>query len=148
MAPRLAAGMVIAAAWLLAGCADTANTPELGAPTPQAQAMQHMLADINQIRGYVYGSSNRSEATAAAADLQSWAARLEPLFPPAKASQAYVDMSLERARLAPAAMTAAAQTLAAAVRSGSLVSVAGALEASERDGCGACHLTGPGAPPR
>lgn len=73
--------------------------------------MQHMLADIDQIRAFVYGSGTQSDANAAAADLMSWSQRMSELFPPGQASTEYVDMSPERVRGAPAAMSRTAERL-------------------------------------
>jgi len=104
--------------------------------------MQLMLADINQIRGFVYGSGDQTEAEHAASDLVSWSDRMAELFPPGQASTDYVDMSSERARGAPAAMRRTAGLLLNAVRTGSRSATGDQLALVERDGCGFCHLSG------
>jgi hypothetical protein len=104
--------------------------------------MQLMLADINQIRSYVYGDGTRSDAESAANDLVSWSNRMAELFPPGQASVDYVDMSSERARNAPAAMSKAAGSLLSAVRTGNRAAIGDQLARTERDGCGFCHLSG------
>jgi hypothetical protein len=125
--------------WLLVGCATTGVPPQ---PTPQAQAMQHMLADINQVRSYVYGGASQADAAQAADELLAWSRRLAELFPPGQASTNYVDMSPERASGAPAAMIHNADLLLAAVRSGNRATSGDQLARTEREGCGFCHLSG------
>ncbi len=104
--------------------------------------MQHMLAEINQIRTFAYGSGNQHEAETAAVDLVSWSGRMAELFPPGQASVDYVDMSPERARGAPAAMSNSANLLLESVRTGSRPAITAQLAQTERNGCGYCHLTG------
>ncbi len=104
--------------------------------------MQHMFADINQIRGFLYGSGSEGDATAAAADLVAWSKRMPELFPPELASQEYVDMSPERARAATEALGTNAALLLAAVESGNHATIGDRLADTERNGCGACHLSG------
>jgi hypothetical protein len=111
-------------------------------PTPQGQSMQQMLADVESVRAFVYGSGTLGEADKAAADLVSWSRRMAELFPPGQASTDYVDMSPERARDAPAAMSRAADLLLAAVRTGKRPAIGDQLTQTERDGCGFCHLSG------
>ena len=101
-----------------------------------------MLADINRIRGFVYGSGDQSEAENDARSLVSWSEKMAELFPPGQASTDYVDMSSERAREAPAAMRRAAGLLLSAVRTGSRSATGDQLALVERDGCGFCHLGG------
>jgi len=104
--------------------------------------MQHMLADLDQIRAYAYGSGSQKDAESAAVDLTSWSQRIGELFPPGQASTEYVDMSYERARDAPAAMRSSADRLLAAVRTGKPPTVSKQVAATERDGCGFCHRSG------
>jgi hypothetical protein len=104
--------------------------------------MQLMLADIEQIRSFVYGSSTQADANKAAIDLVSWSQRMAVLFPPGQTSQDYVDMSPERVRGAPAAMARTADLLLTAVRTGQRPAVGDQLAQTERDGCGVCHLSG------
>jgi hypothetical protein len=104
--------------------------------------MQLMLADVDQIRGYVYGSGTQGDAENAAADLLSWSQRMAELFPPGQASTDYVDMSPARVQGAPVAMQQSAQSLLSAVRSGKRPAVGDQLAQTERNGCGFCHLSG------
>jgi hypothetical protein len=104
--------------------------------------MQHMLGDVDQIREFVYGGGSQPAAQQAADDLVSWSARISELFPPGQASADYVDMSPERVRGAPAAMTQAADSLRAAVRTGNRAVIGDQLARTERGGCGFCHLSG------
>ena len=127
---------------LLGSCGYKGPTAAARQPTPQAVAMQHMLADINRIRGFLYGSGSQGEATEAATDLVSWSKRMPELFPPKLASQEYVDMSPERARAATEAMNANAALRLAAVQSGNHATIGDRLADTERNGCGACHLSG------
>ncbi len=131
---------ILASLALLAGCGETG--PATPQPTPQAVAMRHMLADINQIRAYLYGSASQAQASGAASDLASWAKQVPALFPPELASQEYVDMSPERARAANAAMNTNAALLLASVQSGNQAAIADQLAATEKNGCGTCHLSG------
>ena len=103
--------------------------------------MQRMMADIDRIRAYVYGSGTRSEAESAATELVSWSGKMRALFPPGESSAEYVDMSPERARAAPAAMEKTATQLLAAVRRDDRAIIGDRLAATERYGCGACHLS-------
>ncbi len=103
--------------------------------------MALMLADIDRIRAYVYGSGSRSDADEAAVDLVSWSRRMAELFPPGQASTEYVDMSPARVRGAPEAMTRSAERLLAAVRTGKPPAIGDQLARTERDGCGFCHLS-------
>ncbi len=105
--------------------------------------MEAMLADVNQIRSFTYGSGDQAQAEAAANDLVAWSSRMAELFPPGQASQDYVDMSPERARSAPIAMQNTANALLAAVRTGNRAAVGGRLAQVEQDGCGTCHLSRP-----
>jgi hypothetical protein len=104
--------------------------------------MQLMLADIDQLRGFVYGNGTQAEAENAANDLVSWSNRMGELFPPGQASVDYVDMSSERARNAPAAMSRTAGSLLRTVRTGNRSAIGDQLALTERDGCGYCHLSG------
>jgi hypothetical protein len=104
--------------------------------------MQLMLADVAQIRAYVYGSGTQSDADKAAVDLVSWSQRMAELFPPGQASTEYVDMSPARAQGAPVAMQQAAQSLLTAVRTGRRPAIGDQLTQTERNGCGFCHLSG------
>jgi hypothetical protein len=135
-----AAGLALS---VLAGDAGAGPPSNAIAPTPQAQAMQRMLADINTLRGYAYGGGDHAGALAAANDLLAWSQRMGELFPPGKASEDYVDMSPERAAAAPVAMTEAARALLAAVGKDDRTAVGAELAGTEKSGCGACHLPGP-----
>ena len=127
---------------LAAGCAESRQDPNIGAPTPQAQAMRRMLADVNELRGWVYGSGDQATASRAANDLLVWSARMPELFPPAQASRDYLDMSPARAAAAPAAMTEAARSLAAAVDASDRPAAGVELARTEKSGCGSCHAVG------
>ncbi len=124
---------------LLAGCGQIGGPAHVGQPTEQAQSMEHMLADINQIRAFTYGSGDLPTAQAAADDLVAWSNRMAELFPPGQASVEYVDMSPERAKAAPAAMSGTAIPLQTAVRTGDRGAITLRLAQTERDGCGFCH---------
>lgn len=126
---------------LLGSCAGN-PTPHVGQPTIQGQSMQLMLADVDQIRGYVYGSGTQGDAEKAAVDLVSWSQRMAELFPPGQASTDYVDMSPARVQGAPVAMQQSAQSLLSAVRTGKRPAVGDQLAQTERNGCGFCHLSG------
>jgi Cytochrome C' len=104
--------------------------------------MALMLADVDQIRGYVYGSATQADADKAAVDLVSWSQRMAELFPPGQASTDYVDMSPARVQGAPVAMQQSAQSLLSAVRTGKRAAVGDQLAQTERNGCGFCHLSG------
>jgi hypothetical protein len=132
--------LVYAGLLILGGCAESAS--HTIQPTPQAQAMRQMLADIDEIRAFVYGGGSQRETEAAAADLQSWSKRIGELFPPGQASTQYVDMSPERVRRAPAAMAKAADTLSSVVQTGERTAIGEQLAETERTGCGVCHLSG------
>jgi hypothetical protein len=103
--------------------------------------MQQMLANLDQVRAFVYGSSSQGEADKAARDLVSWSRRIPELFPPGQASTDYVDMSPERVRGAPAAMNRTTERLLAAVQTGSRPATGDRLAEVEHDGCGFCHLS-------
>ncbi|HEY7577450.1 MAG TPA: cytochrome c [Acetobacteraceae bacterium] len=135
--------LAVCAALLPVGsCGDIGPAPHAGQPTVQAQSMQHMLADVDQIRGFVYGGGSQLAAQEAAEDLVSWSARMGELFPPGQASTDYVDMSPQRVRGAPAAMAETAESLRAAVRTGNRAAIGDRLARTEREGCGFCHLSG------
>ncbi|MEJ0018957.1 MAG: cytochrome c [Acetobacteraceae bacterium] len=104
--------------------------------------MQQMLADVDQIRSFVYGSGTQADADKAATDLAAWSRRMAELFPPGQATRDYVDMSPQRVNGAPAAMTRTADLLLMAVRTGQRSTVGDQLARTERDGCGVCHLSG------
>jgi hypothetical protein len=123
----------------LGSCA--APSPKAGQPTVQGQSMQRMLADVNELRAYVYGTGSQADARQAAADLLAWSKRMGELFPPGVASTDYVDMSAARAAGAPGAMTATADRLLAVVQSGTRAQIGDQLARTERDGCGFCHLS-------
>jgi hypothetical protein len=101
--------------------------------------MQRMLADVDQIRAFVYGGGTQAEAERAALELVSWSQWLSELFPPGQASTEYVDMSAERVRDAPGQMSRSAELLLQAVRTGSRPAVGAELAQTERNGCGVCH---------
>jgi hypothetical protein len=44
--------------------------------------MQYMLADVDQVRAFVYGSSIQVDAEKVAIALLSWSRRMAELFPP------------------------------------------------------------------
>jgi hypothetical protein len=134
----LIARLVLATPLTLLGGATHGQPPQ---PTEQGQSMQRMLADVNVIRAFVYGGGKREDARTAAEDLLAWSNRLAALFPPGQASDQYVDMSAERARLAPVASRREAEKLLAAVRNGKISAVGDQLVVTERNGCGACHLS-------
>jgi hypothetical protein len=124
----------------LAGCGQMIGGPKsAGQPTAQAQAMQHMLGDVNQVRAYTYGSGDRASAQEAADSLVGWSGQLAALFPPDQAAADYVDMSPERAKNAPAAMTRTTIALQEAVRLGDRAQIGRRLSQVETDGCGFCH---------
>ena len=125
----------------LGSCGQMTASTNVGQPTPQAQLMQSMLSNVNQIRAFVYGGGSQADATQAAQALVASSQRLPDLFPPGQASVDYVDMSPERARGAPIAMNQAATALLAAVQTGNRATIGDQLTASERDGCGFCHLS-------
>lgn len=125
----------------LSGCGQMNQAPNAGQQSVQAQSMEHMLTDVNQIRAFVYGSGNQAETTNAAKDLVSWSNRMAELFPPGQASTDYVDMSPERVRGAPEAMKKTTNLLLAAVQTGNRTEIRDQLTRTERDGCGFCHLT-------
>jgi hypothetical protein len=104
--------------------------------------MSLMLADIDQIRAFVYGTNDLNAASTAATDLLSWSGRMAELFPPGESSADYVDMSPDRVRYAPVVMTRTAESLLIAVRTGNRAAIGAKLTETERDGCGACHLSG------
>ena len=134
--------LAICAGLLLVGsCGNIGAPPNAGQPTIQAQSMQYMLADVDQIRAFVYGGGSQPTAQNAADDLVSWSARMAELFPPGQASTEYVDMSPERVRDAPAAMSRTAELLRAAVRGDNRALIGDQLARTERDGCGFCHLS-------
>jgi hypothetical protein len=126
----------------LAGCGAAGTTSQVAQSTVQGRAMQLMLADVNQVRRFVYGSGSVKDAENAATDLMAWSGRMAELFPSEQASADYVDMSSERAREAPAAMARTAGLLLGAVQSGSRSATGDHLALVERDGCGFCHLSG------
>jgi hypothetical protein len=124
---------------LLGGC--LANpTPHAIQPTPQADAMQRMLANVLEIRSYVYGRGTRDEAIRSATELLDQSQRIAALFPPGQTSTEYVDMSPSRVRGASEAMQRTAQMLLTIVRSGNPAAIGNQLEITEREGCGSCHL--------
>ena len=125
---------------MLEGCSNM-KASSVAQSTPQAQSMESMLSDVDQVRAFVYGSGTRSQADQAAADLLSWSQRMAELFPPGQASVDYVDMSSERARAAPPAMTRTAEVLLSAVRIADRATIGDRLARLEREGCGACHLS-------
>jgi hypothetical protein len=83
--------------------------------------MQYMLADVDQVRAFVYGSSIQVDAEKVAIALLSWSRRMAELFPPGQASTDYADMSVERVRGAPEAMSRSAEILLTTVRTGGLL---------------------------
>jgi len=125
----------------LGSCSPTGAASSVGQPTPQAQLMQSMLGNINQIRAFVYGGGSQADATQAAQTLVASSQRIAELFPPGQASNDYVDMGPERAGGAPAAMSQSATLLLTAVQTGNPEKIGDQLAATERDGCGFCHLS-------
>ncbi len=135
--------LVCATLSCLAGCAGTGASPHAGEPTPQGQSMQLMLADVDQIRSFLYGgNATQADAEKAATDLLSWSHRMAELFPAGQASTDYVDMDPARVSGAPEAMTRTAEQLLAAVRTGQRPAIGDRLAQTERIGCGFCHLSG------
>ena len=127
----------------LSSCGQTGAAPHAGQPTIQGQSMQLMLADIDQIRAFVYGgNSTQADAEKAAVDLVSWSHRMGELFPPGQASADYVDMDPARVQDAPEAMASTAERLLAMVRTGKRPAIGDQLARTEKDGCGFCHLSG------
>ena len=126
----------------LSSCTGMQPSDHKAQPTIQGQSMQHMLADLNQIRAFVYGSSDQNSAEAAATDLVAWSKRMAELFPPGQASVEYVDMSDQRVRAAPVAMQNTADLLLGAVRTGRRPIIGDRLAQTETDGCGVCHRSG------
>lgn len=131
---------ILATLLVLANCGETESPSQAPQPTPQAQAMRHMLADVDRIRAFLYGSGNQAGAASAASDLVAWARQMPTLFPPELASRQYVDMSPERAKAATAAINREAGLLLAAVQTGDHAAIGDRLAETERNGCGACHL--------
>ena len=123
---------------LATGCGPQ-KPPNAGQPTPQAESMARMLADVDRLRAYGRGDATQLEAEAASSELAAWSSRMAELFPPEEAAHLYVDMTPEMAREAPTAMSATIGPLSAAVRSGNRAKVAVALDLTEQQGCGACH---------
>jgi len=133
--PRVVMALLVA----LFGCGNPA--PNAGKPTPQAQSMQRMLADVLTLRGYAQGTGTQAAAAAAASDLVSWSDQVATLFPPETAAQ-YVDMTPDISRRAPPIMRETASAVAAAVRAGNRREAGTQLARTERDGCGICHRSG------
>jgi hypothetical protein len=117
--------------------------PQAVQPTEQGKSMAAMLADVNLIRGFTYGTGDLRAAESAALDLVTWSNRMAELFPPGRAAQDYVDMSPERARAAPVALQKVANQLVTTVRGGNRSLIGGRLDQVEQEGCGACHLSRP-----
>jgi hypothetical protein len=126
----------------LGGCGGIGGPSHVGQPTTQGRSMSLMLADIDQIRAFVYGSGDLNAASTAATDLVSWSGRMAELFPPGESSADYVDMSPDRVGGAAAVMTRTAESLLMAVRTGNRVAIGAKLTETERDGCGTCHRSG------
>ncbi len=139
---RIRVALLVCAALPLLGSCAGPNAPHAGQPTVQGQSMERMLSDVLAIRTYVYGSGNQSDAEQAALDLTTWSRRMTELFPPGQASTDYVDMTPDRVIGAPAAMSRTAEQLLVATRTGDLQAVGRQLAQTEREGCGACHLSG------
>ncbi len=123
-------------------CGQLGAPEHAGQQTMQGQSMESMLADVNGVRAYVYGTGTQQAAEAAAADLVSWSSRMGELFPGTQASTDYVDMSPATVSGAPAAMMQTATRLLAAVKTGRRPVIGDQLAQTERDGCGFCHLSG------
>ena len=132
---------VCATLLLLDGCGGMGAKPHTAELTPQGQSMERMLADVNLLRGFIYGTGSRADAQDAATDLVAWSKQMGTLFPPGQTSYDYVDMSPERTRAAPEAMHRTAEQLLSAVQFGQRTTVGDRLAQAERDGCGACHLS-------
>ena len=71
VALALCATLSFTALAVLAGCGQVGGPKFAGQPTEQARSMQQMLADINQIRAFTYGSGDQAAAQASADDLVS-----------------------------------------------------------------------------
>ncbi len=132
---------LIGATLLLALYGCGAPAPNAGKPTPQAESMQRMLADVHTLRDYVKGTVARTAAEEAAANLVSWSDRITDLFPPETAAQ-YVDMTPDISRRAPPIMRETARAVAKAVSAGNRADAGTQLVRAERDGCGICHRRG------
>ena len=142
IAVKMRTALLVCATLLVLGSCAGNPAPHAGQPTVQGQSMAAMLSDVDQIRGFVYGSGSQSDAEQAAVDLVSWSQRMAELFPPGQASTDYVDMSPARVKGAPAAMEQSARALLSAVRTGKRPAIGDQLAQTERDGCGFCHLSG------
>lgn len=136
--PLRLASLCVALLALVAACGPQ-KPPNSGQPTPQAESMARMLADVDRLRAYGRGDATQPEAEAASSELASWSSRMAALFPPEEAARLYVDMTPDMAREAPAAMMATIGPLSAAARSGNRAKVAAAVDQTEQQGCGACH---------
>lgn len=133
--PRVVLALLLA----LYGCGNPA--PNMGKPTPQAQSMQRMMADVLTLRGYAQGTSTQAAAETAAGDMVAWSDQVATLFPPETAAQ-YVDMTPDISRRAPPIMRETANSVLAAVRAGNRREAGTQLARTERDGCGLCHRSG------
>ncbi len=133
--------LAFAALPLVSSCGGN-PAPHAGQPTVQGQSMAAMLSDVVTVRTFVYGSGSQADAEKAATDLVAWSQRMLELFPPGQASTEYVDMSPDRLKVAPAAMTRASELLLTAVHTGNRATIGSQLAQTEHDGCGACHLSG------
>ena len=71
---------------LATGCGPQ-KPPNAGQPTPQAESMARMLADVDRLRAYGRGDATQPEAEAASSELAAWSSRMAELFPPAGAQR-------------------------------------------------------------
>ena len=67
-----------------AGCSQMGAPQHAGQPTEQGKSMAAMLADVNLILAFTYGSGDQRTAEAAATDLVAWSNRMAELFPPGR----------------------------------------------------------------
>jgi len=139
LALAICSALAVTGLSVLAGCGQVGGPRHVGQPTAQGELMGRMLVAINQVKAFSYGSGDQASAQAAADDLVNFSAQLPTLFPPGQSSVDYVDMSPDRARAAPAAMTRTTLALQAAVRTGDRLAVGRSVAQTEQDGCGACH---------
>jgi len=132
--------LLLPAFLLFAGCSRT-PPPHAGKPTPQAEMMRQMLADVKTLRSYGKGVADQGQAETAASDLVRLSNRLETLFPPEIAHQ-YVELTPDMIRGGITAMRDLTEPLLGSVRAQDREGAALALSRTERDGCGFCHLHG------
>ena len=129
---------LLAAVPIVGSCAEEA--PHAGQPTPQAQSMRIMRADVDTIRAFAQGGTPAFEAEKAAKDLVAWSGKIGDLFPPDEAPKQYLYMSSAMASGAPAALRGTTEPLLATVKTGDRAATSEQLARTQHDGCGYCHL--------